>query len=193
MRPQNSLMRVAGISTSRGDAWCCTRFRILWGSPCGVSSPPIRTNYLAHFQPRVSYPKTARVSHPSRTRRVSIPRGLRRPRARQKPGSDLAPLSAPPITRPAATAFPCSSSKVSSSARRARRSASSFPELDSAPAVREGCAHGGGGRTGGRGSKRVVPGRALPDAGFYRIGDLSGHASPSWAPHMRLNPVLGRR
>jgi hypothetical protein len=34
-------------------------------------------------------------------------------------------------------------------------------------------------------------GRALPTAGFCRLGDPSGNASPSWAPNKRLNPVLG--
>ncbi len=97
------------------------RFRILCLQGRGGSSPPFRTNALAHIPPRRGSPESAPVSHPSRTRRGSIIRGLRRPRARQKaPGRTSAP-PAPPITRPAATAFPCSSSKASLSARRKRR------------------------------------------------------------------------
>ena len=76
-------------------------------------------------------------------------------------------------------------------ARQARPPSPPPPDSISAAAVCAGRVHGGGGRTEGRGSKRVFLGRALPTAGFCRLGDPSGNASPSWAPNKRLNPVLG--
>ena len=67
------------------------------------------------------------------------------------------------------------------------------PDPISAAAVSAECVHRGGGRSRSRGSERVVPGRALPNAGFYRIGDRLGHPSPSRASNRRLNPVPGWR
>jgi hypothetical protein len=76
-RPRERLRPGAAPGVSRGVSarvlLQVARLRILWGSPCGGSSPPFRTNDLAHFPPRLRYPKSGPVSQPSRN--VSSCRG----------------------------------------------------------------------------------------------------------------------